>query len=154
MKSLLILTLSLLPLLSTQAKEFFPQETTFVGKKKFDDITKKFPTTMPNKYDEMSKLWKYYRYLKHNPKLRTQMTIQEKRMTAMTVKMVEKSKVAGIEKDLRNGETIGIARHGNGSYCSHVGIIKDEEGRTRFLLPTKGDVPPHPKRSSCKLFKK
>ncbi len=99
------------------------------------DITRKFPTSkMPNKCNEMSQLWKYYRYLKHNPELRPKMAAQERRMTAMTVRMVPKTKVAGIEKDLRNGDIIGIARHGDGSYCSHVGIIiKDENGKARFM---------------------
>lgn len=104
-------------------------------RKTIDDITRKFPTvTMPNQCNEMSKLWKHYRYLKHNPELRPLMAEQERRMTAMTVKMVPKSKVAGIEKHLRNGDIIGIARNGDGSYCSHVGIIiKDEKGRARFM---------------------
>ncbi len=104
-------------------------------RKNIDDITRKFPTvTMPNQCNEMSQLWKHYRYLKHNPELRHLMAKSEQEMTAMKVKMVPKSKVAGIEKHLRNGDIIGIARHGNGSYCSHVGIIiKDEKGRARFM---------------------
>jgi len=104
-------------------------------RKNIKDITTKFPTvTMANKCDEMSKLWKYYRYLKHNPELRPLMAKSEQEMTAMTVKMIPKSKVANIEKHLKNGDIIGIARHGNGSYCSHVGIIiKDSEGKARFM---------------------
>ena len=104
-------------------------------RKNIDDITRKFPTvTMPNQCNEMSQLWKHYRYLKHNPELRHLMAKSEQEMTAMKVKMVPKSKVADIEKHLRNGDIIGIARHGNGSYCSHVGIIiKDEKGRARFM---------------------
>ncbi len=100
-----------------------------------DDITRKFPTvTMPNQCNEMSKLWKYYRYLKLNPELRPLMAQSEQKMTAMKVKMVPKSKVANIEKHLKNGDIIGIARHGDGSYCSHVGIIiKDQQGRARFM---------------------
>ena len=104
-------------------------------RKNIDDITNKFPTvTMPNQCNEMSLLWKHYRYLKHNPELRPLMAKSEREMTAMKVKMIPKSKVAGIEKHLKNGDIIGIARHGNGSYCSHVGIIiKDDKGQARFM---------------------
>ena len=104
-------------------------------RKNISDITRKFPTvTMQNQCDEMSKLWQHYRYLKHNPELRALMAKSEREMTAVKVKMVPKSKVADIEKHLRNGDIIGIARHGNGSYCSHVGIIvKDAHGKARFM---------------------
>ncbi len=99
------------------------------------DITTKFPTVkMPNTCNEMSKLWKHYRYLKMNPALRPLMAQQEREMTAMTVKMIPKASVASIENQLRNGDIIGIARHKDGSYCSHVGIIvKDSAGKARFM---------------------
>jgi len=104
-------------------------------RKNIKDITKKFPTTkMPNQCNEMSKLWKYYRYLKHNPELRTAMAQSEREMTAMNIQMIPKAKVANIEKHLKNGDIIGIARHGDGSYCSHVGIIvRDRDGKARFM---------------------
>lgn len=104
-------------------------------RKNIDDITSKFHTViMPNVCNEMSLLWKHYRYLKHNPELRALMAESEKRMTAMKIKMIPKSRVADIEKHLKNGDIIGIARHGNGSYCSHVGIIiKDDKGQSRFM---------------------
>ena len=99
------------------------------------DLTRQFPhATMPNTCDEMTKLWKGYRYLKHNPELRAGMAAHEKRLTKMTYYMVPKDKVAGIEHELRNGDIIGIARNTSGSYCSHVGIIvKDAEGKSRFM---------------------
>ena len=99
------------------------------------DITKTFPTVeMKNTCDEMSKLWKYYRYLNKNPHLRPLMAKQEREMTAMRVFMVPKSKVAGIEKHLRNGDIIGIARNDGGSYCSHVGmIVIDQNKKARFM---------------------
>ncbi len=104
-------------------------------RKNIDDITKKFPTViMHNQCNEMSRLWKHYRYLKHNPELRPLMAKSEQELTAMEVRMIPKSKVAGIEKHLQNGDIIGIARHDHGSYCSHVGIIiKDDKGKTRFM---------------------
>lgn len=99
------------------------------------DITKKFPTVrMRNRCQEMSILWKSYRYLKHNPELRPLMAKQEARLSRMPVYMVPKHKVAGIERKLQNGDIIGIASAKDGGYCSHVGIvIKDAQGRARFM---------------------
>ncbi|GAA5495225.1 hypothetical protein Rhal01_01400 [Rubritalea halochordaticola] len=99
------------------------------------DITRKFPTSIaPNRCEEMTQLWKHYRYLKHNPDLRTGMAQHEKRLTAMKVEFIPKSKVKAIESQLRNGDIIGIVRHDNGSYCSHVGmIIRDSNNVARFM---------------------
>ena len=99
------------------------------------DLTKKFPTSpIPSKTGEMSKLWKHYRYLKHNPNLRHGMAAHEKRLNKGRYVMVPQNKVRAIESQLRNGDIIGIARNDGGSYCSHVGlIVKDKSGRARFL---------------------
>ncbi|MFK7909692.1 MAG: N-acetylmuramoyl-L-alanine amidase-like domain-containing protein, partial [Akkermansiaceae bacterium] len=99
------------------------------------DLTRKFPSVrMHNKCQEMTILWKSYRYLKHNPDLRTGMAQHEARLTRMPVYMVPKHKVRGIENSLKNGDIIGIASHHDGGYCSHVGIIiKDSKGRSRFM---------------------
>ena len=100
-----------------------------------DDLTRKFPTRkMPPQCGEMTRLWKYYRYLKHNPDLRQGMARHEHRLNRTAVYMVPKEKVAAIEPKLRNGDIIGIARHDQGSYCSHVGlIVVDREGKRRFM---------------------
>jgi hypothetical protein len=99
------------------------------------DLTRSFPNTrMHNQCQEMTVLWKSYRYLKHNPNLRRGMAAQEARVTRMPVYMVPKHKVAGIESRLRNGDIIGIASKHDGGFCSHVGIIiKDAQGRSRFM---------------------
>ena len=99
------------------------------------DLTRSFPNTrMHNRCQEMSILWKSYRYLKHNPDLRTQMAKQESRLTKMPVYMIPKDKVSNMEHQLQNGDIIGIASAHNGGYCSHVGIIvKDKQGRSRFM---------------------
>lgn len=104
-------------------------------RKNIHDLTQKFPTEkMDNRCQEMSQLWKSYRYLKHNPHLRAGMAKHETRLTNKKFYMIPKHKVAGIESQLKNGDIIGIARHDNGSYCSHVGIIiKDSKGRARFM---------------------
>ncbi|MEO1844381.1 MAG: N-acetylmuramoyl-L-alanine amidase-like domain-containing protein [Akkermansiaceae bacterium] len=99
------------------------------------DITRRFPTQrMPPQCGEMTRLWKHYRYLKMNPELRAGMAHHEQRLNKTPVFMVPKDKVAGIEPKLQNGDIIGIARHDNGSYCSHVGIIiVDQAGQRRFM---------------------
>jgi len=99
------------------------------------DITKEFPVKkMPNICQEMSKLWKSYRYLKHNPKHRTWMAKDERRLTKLPVYMIPKDKVSSIESRIQNGDIIGIATKHNGSYCSHVGLaVKDSKGRTRLM---------------------
>lgn len=99
------------------------------------NITRKFPSVrMHNKCQEMTVLWKSYRYLKHNPSLRRGMAAHEARLTRMPVYMVPKHMVRGIESRLQNGDIIGIASAHDGSYCSHVGIIiKDAQGRSRFM---------------------
>ncbi|MCP5536331.1 MAG: DUF1460 domain-containing protein [Akkermansiaceae bacterium] len=99
------------------------------------DLTRSFPSTrMHNRCQEMTVLWKSYRYLKHNPQLLPRMAEHEARLTRMPVYMVPKHKVAGIEKRLQNGDIIGIASSHDGGYCSHVGIIiKDTQGRARFM---------------------
>lgn len=104
-------------------------------RKNIDDITRKFPTVrMPPQCGEMTKLWKHYRYLKMNPDLRAGMAKQEARLNRTAVYMVPKASVAAIEPKLQNGDIIGIARHDNGSYCSHVGIIVvDGDGKRRFM---------------------
>ena len=105
------------------------------ARKNIIDLTRKFPNTeMDNQCREMSLLWKSYRYLKHNPELRTGMAAHEKRLTKVPVYMVPKDKVAGIERHLKDGDIIGIASHHDGGYCSHVGvIIRDENNQARFM---------------------
>jgi hypothetical protein len=99
------------------------------------DLTRTFPhRKMDNKCQEMTVLWKSYRYLKHNPDLRRGMAVHEARITRMPVYMVPKEKVSGIENKLKDGDIIGIASRYDGGYCSHVGIIvKDRRGRARFM---------------------
>jgi hypothetical protein len=100
-----------------------------------DDLTRKFPAVrMPPQCGEMTRLWKHYRYLKHNPELRSGMAAHEERLNRTAVFMVPKDQVAAIEPRLRNGDIIGIARNDQGSYCSHVGIIVvDRDGQRRFM---------------------
>lgn len=86
------------------------------------------------KISEMTVLWKHYRYLRENPELRAPMKEWEDRVASMPVHHVPKSKVAGIEAKLQDGDVIGIATKHHGGFCSHVGLaIRTEDGVTRFM---------------------
>jgi len=83
---------------------------------------------------EMTKLWKGYRYLRENPDLRPPMRKLERRVEAMPVHHVPRSKVADIEPKLRDGDVIGIATKYDGGYCSHVGLaIRTDDGVMRLM---------------------
>ena len=83
---------------------------------------------------EMTVLWKSYRYLRENPELRPRMAKHETRISKLPVYHIPKSKVPAIEKKLRNGDIVGIATNGDGSFCSHVGLAyRDSEGVLRLM---------------------
>ncbi|MDK3157954.1 DUF1460 domain-containing protein [Kamptonema cortianum] len=85
----------------------------------------------------MSNGWRDYRYLRHNPSLRPQMAQVERRVSALPVYYIPKSKVAGIEPKLRNGDIIAIVGSANGSYTTHVGLAyRDKSGVLRFMHAT------------------
>jgi len=86
------------------------------------------------KIQEMTVLWKHYRYLKNNPELREPMKVWEDYVAAMPVYHIPKSKVAAIEPELKNGDIIGIATKHDGGFCSHVGlIVRTDDGVARFM---------------------
>lgn len=86
------------------------------------------------KIQEMTVLWKHYRYLKNNPELRDPMKTWEDYVAAMPVYHIPKSKVAALEPQLRNGDVIGIATKHHGGFCSHVGlIVRTDDGVARFM---------------------
>lgn len=83
---------------------------------------------------EMTVLWKHYRYLKNNPELRAPMKTWEDYIAAMPVYHIPKSKVAATEPKLQNGDVIGIATKHDGGFCSHVGlIVRTNDGVARFM---------------------
>ncbi|MDF1656080.1 MAG: DUF1460 domain-containing protein [Verrucomicrobiales bacterium] len=100
-------------------------------------ITKDFPGAEQihdRKIQEMTVLWKHYRYLKNNPELRAPMKTWEDYVAAMPVYHIPKAKVAAIEPKLKNGDVIGIATKHDGGFCSHVGlIIRTDDGVARFM---------------------
>ena len=84
--------------------------------------------------NEMTLLWKSYRYLRNNPDLRPGMAAMEARVGAEPFYYIPKDKVAAIEPSLRSGDVIGIVTDKSGTFCSHVGLaLKSEDGILHFM---------------------
>lgn len=102
-----------------------------------DDLTRGFPgvrRVQGRKIQEMTVLWKSYRYLRENPELRAPMKTWEDYVAALPVYYVPKDRVAAMEKDLRDGDVIGIVTNQHGGFCSHVGLaVRTDDGVTRLM---------------------
>lgn len=101
------------------------------------DITKSLASTVPlegRKIDEMTVLWKSYRYLKNNPSLRPGMTAMEAELQTHPFCYIPKAAVAGIESKIQSGDIIGIVTHKPHVYCSHVGLaLRTQDGGCHFM---------------------
>lgn len=101
------------------------------------DITQSLAATVllrDRKIDEMTVLWKSYRYLKHNPSLRTGMAQIEAVLQTHPFRYIPKSTVASVESQLKSGDIIGIVTHKPHVYCSHVGLaIRTLDGVCRLM---------------------
>ncbi|MEM1294367.1 MAG: N-acetylmuramoyl-L-alanine amidase-like domain-containing protein [Verrucomicrobiota bacterium] len=115
---------------------FFDNEARGVA----DDITKDFKYAMPmtdRKCQEMTILWKSYRYLKNNPDLRPTMSKLEAKVSQLPVYYIPKDKVKLIEPQLKDGDILGIATTHQGGFCSHVGLaIRTNDGVLRLMHAT------------------
>lgn len=89
------------------------------------------------KSQEMTILWKGYRYLRKNPSLRPQMAKLEAKVNQLPVWYIPKDRVAAIESKLENGDIAGIVTGSQGGVCSHVGLIFKAEGQARFMHASK-----------------
>ena len=102
-----------------------------------DHITDSFGNSKKisgRKVQEMTVLWKSYRYLKNNPELRTPMKKWENYVANMPVSYVPKDKVAAVEPKLKDGDVIGIATVHDGGFCSHVGLaVRTNDGVMRLM---------------------
>lgn len=86
------------------------------------------------KIQEMTVLWKSYRYLRENPDLRPKMKGWEDYVAALPVYYIPKSRVEKIESKLRNGDVLGIATVHDGGFCSHVGLaMRTDDGVMRMM---------------------
>lgn len=100
-------------------------------------ITSSLGKTVPlegRRIDEMTVLWKSYRYLKHNPSLREGMAEIEARLQQQPFRYLPKERVAAAEPLLKSGDIIGIVTHKPHVYCSHVGLaLRTADGTCRFM---------------------
>ncbi|MEQ1749341.1 MAG: N-acetylmuramoyl-L-alanine amidase-like domain-containing protein [Prosthecobacter sp.] len=101
------------------------------------DITRSLGPTVPlegRRIDEMTVLWKSYRYLKNNPELRPGMAQMEAELQTHAFRYIPKEYVNAIESKLQSGDIIGIVTHKPHVYCSHVGLaIRTQDGVCRFM---------------------
>jgi hypothetical protein len=90
------------------------------------------------KCQEMTVLWKGYRYLKNDPSMLPEMGRIERRESSLPFSYIPKSKVAAMEKNLQNGDIIGIVTNQTGGHCSHVGLAyRTKDGVLHFIHASK-----------------
>jgi Protein of unknown function (DUF1460) len=103
-----------------------------------DDLTRQLGQTVPLKdrrIDEMTLLWKSYRYLRHSPAARAGMAKLEQELESHPFVYLPKSCARAVEPKLRAGDVIGIVTHKPHVYCSHVGLAMPQQdtGRCHFM---------------------
>lgn len=90
----------------------------------------------PHDAREMTIAWRQYRYLRNDPSLLPALRNMEERVSSGPLYGIPKDRVGPIERDLRNGDIIGIiSRDGPGLYStSHVGLAyRDLFGTVHFM---------------------
>jgi hypothetical protein len=87
---------------------------------------------------EMTIGWNHYRYMRENPELREGIRRMEERVEKETHYYIPKSQVPDIEKELQDGDIIGIYSWNQRRLStSHVGLAhRDENGVLRFMHAT------------------
>lgn len=87
---------------------------------------------------EMTVLWKSYRYLRNNPSLLKRMGEIEARESQLPFYYIPKSQVASIESKIQGGDIIGIVTKHQGGHCSHVGLAyRGRSGVCHFMHASK-----------------
>ena len=85
---------------------------------------------------EMQASWKSYRYLRSNPSLVPEMAKIEARVSTLPVTYIPRSRVAGIESQLQDGDVLAVATDWHSSYTSHVGLALRDGKNCRFMHAT------------------
>jgi hypothetical protein len=85
---------------------------------------------------EMTSAWRDYRYLRNNRSLIPQMAVIQERVSALPVYYIPRSKVASVEKYLRNGDVVAIVSADRSGYTSHVGMIVKRPDGAHFMHAT------------------
>ena len=101
-----------------------------------DDLTRELGgVSVPHSAREMSVGWRHYRYLKANRRLLRPLAQMEARVSSHRLYMIPKSRVAGIESKLRDGDVIGIVTRERGGLhsTSHVGLALRTNDGLHFM---------------------
>jgi hypothetical protein len=85
---------------------------------------------------EMTSAWRDYRYLRNNRSLIPQMAVIQERVSDLPVYYIPRSKVASVEKYLRNGDVVAIVSADRSGYTSHVGMIVRRPDGAHFMHAT------------------
>ena len=85
---------------------------------------------------EMTAAWRTYRYLRADRSLLRGMAEIQNRVSALPVYYIPKSRVASVEKYLRNGDIIAIVSGDKSGYTSHVGMAVKRSDGTHFMHAT------------------
>lgn len=100
------------------------------------DITPQLPGArrLQREMAYMGKNWKSFRQLRANPSLVPKFQKIESAISQRGIHYIPKSRVAAIEKHLRDGDVVSIVTTWPGTYTSHVGLaVRDKRGVLRFL---------------------
>lgn len=85
---------------------------------------------------EMTSAWRDYRYLRNSRSLIPQMAVIQERVSDLPVYYIPRSKVAAVEKYLRNGDVVAIVSADRSGYTSHVGMIVKRPDGAHFMHAT------------------
>lgn len=85
---------------------------------------------------EMQIAWRDYRYLRSNPSLLSGMAKVEARVSALPVYYIPKSRVAGIESSLQDGDVLAVVGRDETAYTTHVGLAVRDGRCCRFMHAT------------------
>jgi hypothetical protein len=85
---------------------------------------------------EMTSAWRHYRYLVHDRSLLPGTAAIQRRVSELPIHYIPKSKVAAVEKNLRNGDIIAIVSADRSGYTSHVGMVVKRPDGMRFMHAT------------------
>jgi len=105
------------------------------------NVTQRTGPTVPLKgrrIQEMTVLWKHYRYLRNDPSLLPEMARIERREELLPFNYIPKGRVAAVEPRIQSGDIIGIVTNQTGGHCSHVGLAyRTDDGVCHFLHASK-----------------
>ena len=85
---------------------------------------------------EMQIAWHHYRYLSHNPSLRSGIAKVEARVSKLPVHYIPRTHVSGIESEIQTGDILAIVSGDDSGYTSHVGMALREGPTCRFVHAT------------------